>query len=165
MDGLAFASVFRSMSDQFTLSHEQLMKLLDAIPCPQWRTTVYAVGVSRLHDYRNYDFIKHHMRYDWEKSVLYDRFGILNVFNPHRPSGTYRLDLTIHEERMVAKMLFDLARQEGLNNFSDMTFNNAAVEKLTTDFIRTNIKNEGIFIGHYQCPEDKIRTEFREQLG
>ena len=79
---------------------------------------MYACGVTRLHDYRNYDFIKHKMKYEKrEKEALYDGFGILNVFNPHRPNGTYQLDLAKYEERMVAKMLFDLARQEGLNNF------------------------------------------------
>jgi len=165
VDGIAWAAVFRSMSDQFTLSSEQLAKLLDAIPCHEWRTAVYACAVTRLHDYRNYDFIKHKMKHQEEKTYLYESFGILNVFNPHRPDGTYQLDLAKYEERMVCKMLCDLARQEGLNNMHEIKFNNSEVEKLTTDFIRTNIKNEGVFFGTYACPEDKIRTEFREQLG
>lgn len=44
----------------------------------------------------------------------------------------------------------------------EIKFNGAEVEKLTPDFIRTNIKNEGIFLGTYFCPEDKKRDELRE---
>lgn len=89
----------------------------------------------------------------------------MNLFNPHRPNGSYKLDLSLYEEQMVAKILCDLARQEGMANMSEISFNGTAVEKMTPDFIRTNIKKEGIFDCTYVCPEDKQKDDLREQLG
>ena len=76
-----------------------------------WRINVYIYGIPRCHDFRNFDFIKRSEPNNQEvMKALYDRFGILNLFNPLRPTGMYRLDLAIYEERMVCKMLCDLAR-------------------------------------------------------
>lgn len=94
--------------------------------------------------------------------ALYERFGILNLFNPLRPNGSYRLDLSKYEERMVCKMLCDLARQEGFANMVHLKFEGKEVEKLTPDWIRTNVKTEGIFEGTYECLPEKEKVEFRE---
>ena len=66
---------------------------------------------------------------------------------------------------MVCKMLCDLARQEGFHLMINIKFENKDVEKLTPDWVRTNIKLEGIFEGTYECPPDKEKEEFRESLG
>jgi len=79
----------------------------------------------------------------------------LNLFNPLRPNGSYLLDLAKFEEQIVAKILCDLCRQEGLGNMTEIKFNGDVVEKMTADFIRNNIKKEGIFECTYVCPEDK----------
>jgi len=83
---------------------------------------VYLSGVTRLHDYKNYDFIKHAAKYPEVMQALYQQFGILNMFNPHRPNGSYLLDLAKYEEQIVGKMLGDLARQEGVLNMTDIKF-------------------------------------------
>mmetsp|Transcript_10762 Transcript_10762/g.8034 ORF Transcript_10762/g.8034 Transcript_10762/m.8034 type:complete len:82 (-) Transcript_10762:192-437(-) len=78
-----------------------------------WKTEVYMKGVGRLADYTNYDFIKHKAKFPETIRDIYQRFGILNLFNPFRPNGSYRLDLSIYEERIVCKMLLELAKNEG----------------------------------------------------
>ena len=127
---------------------------------------MFCSGISRCYDYQNFDFVKHAApsREDVMKA-LYERFGILNLFNPLRPNGSYRLDLAKYEERMVCKMLCDLARQEGFANMEHLKFEGKEVEKLTPDWIRTNVKTEGIFEGTYQCAPEKEKQEFRESLG
>ena len=42
-----------------------------------------------------------------------------------------------------------------LSNMTEIKFNGDVVEKMTADFIRNNIKKEGIFECTYVCPEDK----------
>ena len=66
--------------------------------------------MGRLNDIQNYDFIKHRVKFPEAIKALYSRFGILNLFNPHRPNGSYRLDLALYEERTVLKLLFELAK-------------------------------------------------------
>ena len=41
---------------------------------------------------------------------MYKRFGILNMFNPRRPNGTYELQLHNYEEKTVLKILVELAK-------------------------------------------------------
>ena len=55
-------------------------------------------AITRVHDYKNYDFIKHFAKYPEVMQALYQQFGILNLFNPHRPNGSYLLDLSKYEE-------------------------------------------------------------------
>jgi hypothetical protein len=74
---------------------------------------VYLAGIGRICDYKNYDFIKHRVKFPEAIREIYKRFGILNLFNPHRPNGSYRLDLSIFEEKIVCKMLLELAKWEG----------------------------------------------------
>ena len=68
--------------------------------------------------------------------ILYKQFGILNLFSPFRPNGTYLLDLGIYEERIVTKILCELALKEGFANMSEMKYQGKPMEKLTGDFIR-----------------------------
>lgn len=81
---------------------------------PTWKAEVYITGISRVSDYKNYDFIKHRVKYPEAIKEIYKRFGILNLFNPHRPNGSYRLDMSIFEERIVCKILLELAKAEGV---------------------------------------------------
>ena len=74
---------------------------------------MYIAGIARVVDYKNYDFIKHRIKFPEAIVEIYKRFGILNLFNPFRPNGSYRLNLALYEERTVCKMLFELAKQEG----------------------------------------------------
>lgn len=87
---------------------------MDLIDDPAWKAEVYIRGIARVCDYKNYDFIKHRVKYPEAIREIYKRFGILNLFNPHRPNGSYRLDMGIYEEKIVCKMLLELAKAEGV---------------------------------------------------
>jgi hypothetical protein len=52
-----------------------------------------------------------------EIGCLICRLGYLNIFNPLKPEGWYHLDFTIHEERMIGKLLGTLSFQEPGINF------------------------------------------------
>lgn len=88
-------------------------RLLTLFIDPIWKSEIYIAGIAKITDYKNYDFIKHRVKYPEAIREIYKRFGILNLFNPHRPNGSYRLDLSIYEEKIVCKMLMELARAEG----------------------------------------------------
>ena len=82
---------------------------------PKWRSRVYLNGISRVYDFWNMDFIKHKAKFPEVMGALYKQFGILNLFCPFRPNGSYLLKLHIYEERIVAKMLCELTLKEGVN--------------------------------------------------
>ena len=44
---------------------------------------------------------------------LYESFGILNLFCPYRPDGSYMLKMAVYEEKLVCKILCELAKSEG----------------------------------------------------
>lgn len=95
---------------------------------------------------------------------LYKQFGILNLFCPFRPNGSYMLNLSIYEERTVCRMLCELAKTEGLLNMTEIKMNQKPIEKLTLDFIR-KVPETGIFEGTYFCIPDKENLDFRESMG
>lgn len=43
---------------------------------------MYIGGIARVYDYKNYDFIKHKVKFPEAIRDIYKRFGILNLFNP-----------------------------------------------------------------------------------
>jgi hypothetical protein len=57
-----------------------------------------------------------------EIACLICRLGYLNIFNPLKPDGCYFLDFTIHEERVVGKILATLSYQEPGVNFLNPRF-------------------------------------------
>ena len=121
-----------------TLRSEQLGHLIDLFEGksfesneltgidPIWKTEAYIAGVGCVYDYRNYDFIKHRVKFPEAIRDIYKRFGILNLFNTFRPNGSYRLDLSIHEEKIVCKILFELAKVEGFGQMTNVTLNGKA---------------------------------------
>ena len=96
--------------------------------------------------------------------LLYKQFGILNLFSPFRPNGTYLLDLGIYEERVVTKMLCELAVKEGIGNMSDLKLQGKPMEKLTGEFMR-KMPEVGQFECQYFCEADKENKEFRLAIG
>ena len=120
--------------------------------------------MGRVHDYQNYDFIKHKAKYPEVMPILYKQFGILNLFSPFRPNGTYLLDLGIYEERVVTKMLCELAVKEGIGNMSDLKLQGKPMEKLTGEFMR-KMPEVGQFECQYFCEADKENKEFRLAIG
>lgn len=50
------------------------------------------------------------------------RIGILNLFNPMKPEGSYELDLSRRDDRMVVKMLAQLSVVEPGDNLPYLAF-------------------------------------------
>lgn len=129
-----------------------------------WRLNVFQAGIGRCHDAENIDFIKHKAGTRDTMRLIYTKFGILNIFSPHRPDGSYMLNLAVFEERIVAKALCELAKTEGLAFMTDIKLNGKGVEKLTPDFIRS-LPEKGCLDLRYRCPEEKVKLEQRDKIG
>jgi hypothetical protein len=131
---------------------------------PVYRANCYLHCIGRVHDYRNFDYIKQQSKFPDVMPRLYKQFGILNLFCPFRPNGAYMLNLAIYEERTVCKMLCELAKQEGMANMQAIKLDGKPVEKLTPDFVR-RVPETGIFEATYFCPPEKENADFREATG
>ena len=116
-------------------------------------------GVGRLWDYPNYDFIKHKAKFPQAMIDLYEAFGILNLFSPFRPNGTYLLKVEVFEEKIVLKMLLELAKGEGWGNMRDTKFNGKACE-VNGEFA-ASLPEAGTFEGTYVCPPEKVKMDLR----
>ena len=113
---------------------------------------LYITGVSRIVDFKNFDFIKHKVKSPETIRDIYKRFGILNLFNPQRPNGSYRLDLNIFEEKLVCKILFELAKSEGYNQFTNVIFDGKPIETVNKEAQEKVLeKSSGVFEGTYIC--------------
>lgn len=95
---------------------------------------------------------------------IYKRFGILNLFNPFRPNGSYRLDLGVFEEKLVCKILLELAKAEGLTQFTNVSMDGKSTETLNKEFI-DKLNDSGVFEGTYICQPTNIKEEVREKLA
>ena len=115
-------------------------------------------------DYQNYDFIKHKMKFPEGMRRLYESFGILNLFCPYRPNGSYLFRLEIYEEKLVLKMLTELCKAEGWGNMTEIKLNGKPVDSINSDFM-ANLPETGIFEGTYICPPEKAKTEVRTRIG
>ena len=121
---------------------------------PKWRTQVYFSGIARVIDIENIDFIKHKFKYPAVMQELYKSFGILNLFCPFRPNGSYMLRLGIYEERIVCKMLCEICVKEGIAFMENIKVNGKAMEKMTRDFARKP-PDTGVFEGTLAVPPEK----------
>ena len=120
----------------------------------RWRTKIYLSGVSRCIDIHNIDFIKHKFKFPGVMEALYKQFGILNLFCPFRPNGSYLLRLDRYEERIVAKMLCELTMKEGVNYMTNIKVAGKAVEKMTREFARKP-PDQGNLELTFNCPPEK----------
>jgi len=143
---------------------DQLGQIVDLFDECEWKTEVYIGGITRTVDYKNYDFIKHRVKFPDAIRDIYRRFGILNLFNPFRPNGSYRLDLGLYEERTVCKILLELAKAEGYAQMTNVQLNGKGVEHVNKDFI-DKLPESGVFEGTYICQQENVKAEIRAALG
>ena len=120
----------------------------------KWRFKVYMAGIGRVWDVWNIDFIKHKFKYPGVMESLYKHFGILNMFCPFRPNGSYLLKLFEYEERIVCKMLCELAMKEGVNFMQPIKLNGKPMERMTKEFARKP-PEVGVIELTYACPPEK----------
>ena len=117
-----------------------------------------------MYDVWNIDFIKHKAKYPQVMQSLYKQFGILNLFCPFRPNGSYLLKLHEYEERIVTKMLCELTMKEGVNFMQPIKVNGKPMEKMTREFARRP-PDFGTIELTYACPPEKEDKAFRISLG
>lgn len=152
---------FVAISDQLVLRSDQLGLFVDLIDGknifshyirvdPHWKTEVFISGVARICDPRLYDFIKHRVKFPEAIRAIYRRFGILNLFSTSRPNGSYRLDLSIYEEKIVCKILLELARVEGYAQMTNVSLDGKPVEAVNKEFA-DKLGDWGVFEGTYIC--------------
>lgn len=95
--------------------------------------------------------------------ALYKSYGILNLFSPFRPNGSYLFKLNVYEERLTCKVLLELSKAEGMANWTGTKLNGKNLE-LSADFL-ANLPETGTFEGQYICPPEKEKPEVRMKLG
>lgn len=95
---------------------------------------------------------------------IYRKFGILNMFSPYHPNGTYRLDMGKFDEKCIAKILCELCKSEGWTFMTDIKLRGEKHEKLNPDIIR-NLGDSGVLECNYKCPDDKEKVDLREKQG
>ena len=138
------------------------MQLIDD---DEWRIKIFQAGIGRCFDYKSFDFIKHLFKDSVDQTEwLHETFGILHFFNPHRPNGSYQLDISKFEDKQVFKMLIELCRAEGWNCMTEIKFRGREIEKMNNDEVKS-IVEYGVFECTYECPFDKAKTDSREKIG
>mmetsp|Transcript_26381 Transcript_26381/g.39138 ORF Transcript_26381/g.39138 Transcript_26381/m.39138 type:complete len:1369 (+) Transcript_26381:243-4349(+) len=85
-----------------------------------YRVEVVVRLFSRVVDVHNFDLVLRILT-PFEYACVVCRLGMLNIFNPMKPEGYISIDLSIHEERVVAKMLSALSFTEPGDNIRDPT--------------------------------------------
>jgi hypothetical protein len=75
----------------------------------------------RLVDIHNFEIVLKALS-PFEVACVYARLGWLHLFNPCKPEGGWEIDLTRPEERLVAKMLCELATVEPGDNWVEQYF-------------------------------------------
>lgn len=115
--GTILGECFRGIAEYYVFDSETLGLFVELIDDPNWKFQVFSAGVGRMHDTMNFDFIKHLAKFPQTIKDIYSSFGLLNLFNPFRPNGSYLFNMEIYEERLVCKILCELAKSEGWGNW------------------------------------------------
>lgn len=143
---------FKAISEYLVLSSRQLGNFVDLVDEPKWKTECFIYGVGRIHDTKNVDFIKKKWKFPETSKEIYNRFGIFNLFNKERWTGSYRLDLSIYEERGVCTSLLAQAKVQGYQSMTKVILNGKPIEEINKEFV-DSLPKEGIFEGSFIPPE------------
>lgn len=76
---------------------------------------------ARIVDLHNFEFVMEVLS-PAEVACLYCRLGWLSLYNPCKPEGSWELDMSRREERIIAKTLCVLATHEPGDNWTFQTF-------------------------------------------
>jgi len=108
--------VLRWTCDQLYFRASDVAKIMCLMPVGhKVRLDIMVCLWSRLLDEENLKFIFDCIGFA-DRQELYRRIGYLNLFNPIRPDGYYKLDLKTREEYIVATILIQLAKKEPGDN-------------------------------------------------
>ncbi|CAM9513078.1 unnamed protein product, partial [Phaeothamnion confervicola] len=105
-----------------SLTTDQLAAVLRRFPAVFLTRAEVIIALShRISDRERLCLLVDALRPDEQREVEY-RLGLLNVMNPLFPDRYYRLDLSVWDEREMAKMLVRLAMTEPGENWTDETY-------------------------------------------
>jgi len=86
-----------------------------------YRVDLLIALFHRVVDIHNFEIVLKCLS-PFEAAAVYARLGWLHIFNPCKPEGGWEVDLTRPEERLVAKMLCELATVEPGDNWIEQYF-------------------------------------------
>lgn len=144
--------------------------------CGRRRVALLVALLQNLHaDHSDWAALLHALT-PIERGLLLHRVGVLNVWSPLNPSGWYLVDMTIREDRCVAKCLVILEAVEGnshcdgfiplgpsqldlsLPDLFDATLNDSfAADELPTalsQLWRQGLPSSGLFVFHFTSTTD-----------
>lgn len=112
----------RRRSANFFLSSEQISKLLKMFTKSMERVEVFIIFFCRLVD-EECMFLCLDELTKIERQAVMHRLGPLNLFNPFRPDGFYKLDLSQHDTHLLAEILIKMAVGENGKCLFDERYN------------------------------------------
>eukprot|EP00658_Telonema_sp_P-2_P017761 TRINITY_DN16930_c0_g1_i1.p1 TRINITY_DN16930_c0_g1~~TRINITY_DN16930_c0_g1_i1.p1 ORF type:complete len:441 (-),score=102.44 TRINITY_DN16930_c0_g1_i1:28-1350(-) len=117
-------AMLRWTATEYFFSSKQICTIMNLVAQEHpARCDVLVVLWSRLVDEENAWAVLENLIPE-QRAEVYKRIGYLSLFNPLRPDGWYKLDLSVREENVVATILVALAIKEpGQNVRGDQTFN------------------------------------------
>ena len=147
--------IFKQITEYITLSSSQLGDIIELIDDEKWMVNAYLCGIAKIYDLKiNHDFIKIRCKQPEVMKKIYNAFGILNLFSIQRLNGMYWLDLGLFEERIVAKILIELAKVEGFDKIINASLNGKAIPVFTKEIADKMNFNQGILEFMYLCSNE-----------
>jgi len=98
----------RRKSSNFYMSSEQIRRILRMFSKPMERVEVFVIFFCRLVD-EECTFLCLEELSQIERQAVMHRLGPLNLFNPFRPDGYYKLDLSQHDTHLLGRILIKMA--------------------------------------------------------
>ncbi len=86
-----------------------------------YRVELVIALFARVVDLHNFEFVLEVLS-PFEVACIICRLGYLNLYNPCKPEGSWELDMSRREERIIAKTLCVLATHEPGDNWTFQTF-------------------------------------------
>eukprot|EP00753_Platysulcus_tardus_P011172 PLAT3273.4.p1 GENE.PLAT3273.4~~PLAT3273.4.p1 ORF type:complete len:991 (+),score=433.08 PLAT3273.4:1-2973(+) len=152
----------RRLSFPIYLSAEEAVTVLQAFPAGRKREEAFVILFTRVVDEENMDALLKCCG-DGSRQALRRRIGYLHLFNPMLPERSYKLDLSLYEEREVARVLVELACAEPGQNWRNELFDGRPFD-LTTAWV-SKIPTAGVLELEYVAYKNGIRWDVRRRLA
>eukprot|EP00929_Paragymnodinium_shiwhaense_P020102 TRINITY_DN13507_c0_g2_i1.p1 TRINITY_DN13507_c0_g2~~TRINITY_DN13507_c0_g2_i1.p1 ORF type:complete len:1554 (+),score=406.14 TRINITY_DN13507_c0_g2_i1:199-4860(+) len=167
----------RQCSHYLYVTALQMRQILGLYRDKAARSDVFVIFFNRVLDMHNEKVFRGMLDSDGSVQGLRDRLGFATYFPYIQPEQTrFRFDLLLHDQRLAANALINLANKESRNNLRSPSYvhANGYVDPLPTGIPRgwdsfEKMPKSGVFKVAYVCgPEQrsfKARCAFQESLG
>jgi len=156
----------RKNSLTFYLDCAQMQQIFASFDEKADQIEAFVILWPRLVDEENsHEMLKHFS--NESAQILRNRLGHLALFNPMQPDGKYELDLAVHDQAAVAKLLLLLSVRESGRNLQHETFNGHRLE-IPKEWL-AELPKDGLLNMHYvtERPEfalADLRRSLSEQV-